>query len=897
MARSAFLQSSFLGGEWSNSYNGRVDDQRYVTAMQTCLNIIPVEQGAACRRPGTANGAYTRAGVPAKIVSFPFDNDNPYNLEFTDGHLRLWSKQQLVTYVPLEIQSINSASPSQVATVDPHGFSTGDQVIFFFSGAISTAQAALYHTVCSVQVINAYLFNILDGVTLQPISVNISSSGMTVGKVVDFSTPYTGGSWSTIQCVFDDQSAIILCQGYPPYLLTAVIGTGIVNSTYFFTYAPFQFYDGPYLDPDQSTTVTVSAHAPNTTVFATFASIANINNGEGFLPTDIGRWIRILVEPPAYNPTTAYAAGLCVSYPAQAAKTNYATAYYTNSSGTTLTGVIPINSPSSVVTVTVGSTATSNTLTDWELYFMWPAYIVGTISSVVNSNEIEISILEDSTNGFYSVFSTYQLGVYTNTPNLDGKAVWPTSGVYHEGRLWLGGAVVNRFDASMSNLINQFSLSNAVDASVNDNNAISYTLNSSDANEIVWMLPDQNGIIMGTKAGEWLVQASTLSEPLTPTSIQAHRVTKIGCAPVLPVRTGISIAFIQKYKRRVMEFLSDVFTGRYIAPNLSEAAQHLSISGLEELSYQEETTPIIWARCGSGSLIGATYRRVSTFISEVPKFIGWHRHALGSGNGVISISVGPSADGTLDTLALVTQNPITTHCFVEFLTPMFQEGAPVTTAWFLDNAIVPTVQFNNLTQPTALVLGGLTYQNGNTVTAFIAGLDCGDYTVANGQITVPFGADANQMLGIPYLELISSSGLDFGQAAAFEYNSGMTFPVVVGSPFTSQGQILRPILPGPGQSGAQLGPALGVTRRVDQMGVKLVDTQNIYFGTRFEQLYPAYFKSPGGNPYPANQLVTGVFETNIADDNTFDGSLCWQADRCMPATVSAISGFITTNDR
>jgi hypothetical protein len=144
------------------------------------------------------------------------------------------------------------------------------------------------------------------------------------------------------------------------------------------------------------------------------------------------------------------------------------------------------------------------------------------------------------------------------------------------------------------------------DGTVTDACGISYVLESKDANEIVWFEPDHNGITAGTSGGEWLIQASTLSDPITPTSIQAKRVTKYCCANIEPRRTGISLTFVQKYRRRLMELLSDVFTNRYIAPHLNETAKHLSKDGIAELGYQEELAPIIWARTGDLPATGLT---------------------------------------------------------------------------------------------------------------------------------------------------------------------------------------------------------------------------------------------------------------------------------------------------
>ena len=217
----------------------------------------------------------------------------------------------------------------------------------------------------------------------------------------------------------------------------------------------------------------------------------------------------------------------------------------------------------------------------------------GTIQTVTSKFSVTMNI--QGLPLFYSIpVRTWRLGVYSDTTG------YPSCGVYYEGRFWFGGAVPNRFDTSQTGGVNKdgsvFMSPTAIDGTVGDANAISYTLLSDQACDISWFAPDHNGLMCGTLGGEWLLAASNQSDPITPTSIQAKRVTKYGCANIEPRRTGLALIFVQKFGRKIMEFLADVFTGRYIAPHLSETAKHLTAPGIEEIHYQEELAPILWAR-------------------------------------------------------------------------------------------------------------------------------------------------------------------------------------------------------------------------------------------------------------------------------------------------------------
>jgi hypothetical protein len=221
-------------------------------------------------------------------------------------------------------------------------------------------------------------------------------------------------------------------------------------------------------------------------------------------------------------------------------------------------------------------------------------------------------------------------------------------------------------------------------------------------------------------------------------------VTRYGCANVEPRATPLALVFVQAFKRKIMEFFPDVFTGHYVAPDLTETAHHLTKSTVAEIAYQREIASIIWARGCDGTLFGGTYRRMSSFAAEAPNFIGWHRHTLGSGRIVESICVGPSAAGTLDALAMVTNqttvgSPDYNVRHVEILSNFWQEDDIFQTAWFVDDGAVPNIGALVGGPPaTSVTLYGLWHLNGKSVAATVAGIDCGQVAVVNGTASIPF---------------------------------------------------------------------------------------------------------------------------------------------------------------
>ncbi len=611
-------------------------------------------------------------------------------------------------------------------------------------------------------------FSLADSLTGLPFDGStitaLAGAHVLVVRFLKVATPYTAGSWSTVRIAQSQDQGIMMNGEDPPQMLDIFPNAGGAGSATA-SVVKVQFQDGPYLDPVPNSVATITGGLSGTvTLTAAFAAwdstvtyapgnyavsgglayqaiLASLNQvppnstywlkvdpgtavtGDpnaaiiGFQSTDVGRQIRLFSEPQLYVATTAYVAGNVVAY-----NGNY---YISNA---TQTGVSPD-------TIPVGATSLSWILAPTAALWTW-----GTIQTVTSKFSVTMNI-QGLPLQYAVPVRTWRLGVYSDTTG------YPSCGVYYEGRFWFGGAVPNRFDTSQTSGVNKdgsvFMSPTAIDGTVGDANAISYTLLSDQACDISWFAPDHNGLMCGTLGGEWLLAASNQSDPITPTSIQAKRVTKYGCANIEPRRTGLALIFVQKFGRKIMEFLADVFTGRYIAPHLSETAKHLTAPGVEEIHYQEELAPILWARTALNTLIGATYRRISAFTTEVPTFIGWHRHDLGSHYDIESIGVNGNWNGTLDQLTVVTNyTGWNQYRFINAFTQMFDQNDNLYNAWFLDNAEVPDNMYDDTVGGVAGErFTGLYYFIGQKVTVFAGGLDVGDFTVdSNGTVFVPFGS-------------------------------------------------------------------------------------------------------------------------------------------------------------
>ena len=532
------------------------------------------------------------------------------------------------------------------------------------------------------------------------------------------------------------------------------------------------------------------------------------------------------------------------------------------------------------VTLGAGAAVVNSIMADCELQFFNPTG-TGTASG------IKLQILGDPLLYLIPV-RTWRMGLFSDTTG------YPSCGTWHEGRLFLSGFVSNRWDASKSNDPFNFAPTNP-DGSVSGNNAISYTFNAPDLSPIFWMHPEEQGVIAGTQGGEWLIQATNTNLPLTPTTVQAHRVTKYNCANIEPKRTNLTLAVVQTFRRELLEFFPDVISAKFSAHDLVVTAKHLVATGIAEIAWQQELIPVIWARCDDGSLFGITYGRSSLQSQKPPDFAAANRHLLGSGRTVESLAVAGNSDGTLDALIMVT-NDVSGVRHVEMLANYFTETDVLAGAWLLDNAVRPTSVVSSSTPVAGAPYGGLTlnglwHLNGKTVSVFAAGLDCAqgeigtvpvDFLVTNGSCFVPYGDGVSAGSG---------SGLFTAAFAAAAQAAGQ---IVVGFTYNSDGQIVRPN--SPPESGARTGPAFAKLRRNTYCGLLVNQTAGLSIGTTFAKLQPVLFKDAAGEQMVAGQTYSGVYRDAVVDDDSFDGMICWRVSRPLPATIAAIGAFLQTKD-
>lgn len=725
MPRASFVQTNFVGGYWAKLSQGRMESKNWKIGLDTCTNYMPIEQGPLVRRQGTRYITHTRRGHKAKLIAFDFSIVQPYQLELTAGFARFFEANNPVFTDPSHgIVNISTATPAVVTTADAHGWNTGDDVIFEIPGTPCRA-TLLCNRQFTVTVLSTTTFSIADALTQQSINgatVAWSASPGSDDRVFRFlevTTPYTEAQVTDrkLNHVQDETTLLLLRPDVKPYLLQQG-GT-------FFQLAAASFTDGPYLDVN-ATTTTMTPGGTSGSVSLTASSTTGINDGAGFVSTDIGRMVRLMSTPANWAIGTTYAVGALVTY----------------TDGNVYTSLTAGN---------VGHNPAAD-ITNWAISPNGVVWNWGVITAVTDTTHVTITLEGSTALLNTTAILTWRLGLFSNTTG------WPTCGGYHEGRLWLGGVLGNRFDASKSGAHYDFTPT-AVDGTVADDNAIAATFTAQDVNQILWFLPEQDGLYAGTQAGEWRIRASTFDDPITPSSIQARRLTTYGCAPVQAVELPQTLMFVQRQRRKLYDYVAQGGDQR-AGENLNETAPDLTVNGVAEIGFVQEPSPTLWQLNQDGLLKGAYYKRTGDGAN-----VGWFNVEFGTERLIESISTGPDADSLGQTIFMISANPDddTAPRWVEMLTPLFDDQTPDHKTWFVDSGVVPCCGTfaGNLTTGN-LTFYGLSHLEGDSVCPVIDGIDAGPVTVTNGAITVALGSDEEHALTGAFLTATADEDLDYG---------------------------------------------------------------------------------------------------------------------------------------
>lgn len=190
---------------------------------------------------------------------------------------------------------------------------------------------------------------------------------------------------------------------------------------------------------------------------------------------------------------------------------------------------------------------------------------------------------------------------------------YPSAVTFYEDRLVFGGGN----DSPQTLYFSRPSLYDNFVLGVEVDDAIEYTVGGY-GNTIRWLAGTPSFLSIGT-FGDVLQATGGIDGVITPTSISVKPSNGYGVADINPVGRGAQVFYTQRNNLIMRSFEYDFRADNYVPVDRNVIADHITSSGVTQLSFQEGRPNVIWAIKNNGDLIGMT-------LEEQEGVSGWHRH-------------------------------------------------------------------------------------------------------------------------------------------------------------------------------------------------------------------------------------------------------------------------------
>ena len=819
------LFPSFNTGEISPRLSARVDFTKFKSAVATMENMIPLSEGGAMRRSGSRFIIEVKdSSAQTHLKRFEFSTTQAYGLELGNEYIRFYKNQGQISAA-----NVTGAITNEDFTAGITGWSD-----------VSSGSALLTHDAT-----NGRLNLVGDGTNGGHAEEQITNT-LAASHSVKFQVLGAPGDEVTFQVgtstgasdlktftakvgyhvvSFDSTTVDFFIQFVGDPLKTVQIdNVSILDDVAIEVGSPWATGDLILVDGPQSADVLYMFHGSYPTYKLERRGDTTWSLVE--VPWEDGPYLEKNIEATTLTPAAATGKSVTVTASATTG-INDDVGFLDTDVGRSIRlsnpasgedwgwGVVVTRASSTVVLVDIKHRfATTNASADWRL---------GAWSETTGY---------PSTGGFFEqrLFSANT----TNQP----QTFWASQSANFE---------LHRSDSDPAN-------DEVYDGTVQDDDAIDYTISADDVNAIFWLSAGEDTLAIGTAGGEWV--PSSVGAVLTPSDINVKRQTTTKAAQIRPVRVDNVVLFVQRAKRKLKEFGFAFETDGFQTIDMTRLAQHITRGGVTELAFAEEQESQVFAVRGDGQLLSMTFRRNEDVV-------GWARHILGGafsgGDAVVeSVITIPGNDGagqvqdstSRDEVWLIVKRTINGAIkrYIEMLECDFETGDDQKDAYYADSLIT----YDGVSTTSII---GLDHLEGETVKVWADGAIQEDKTVTGGAITLDETAGVVQ-IGLGYTHKLKLLRLEGGNAA---------------------------------------GTAIGKTKRIIGLNFTVLNSHTIAFGPESADLFETDFRVIGDVMDAPAPLFTGDQYFEFKGDWDDDPRIVIESDDPAPFTLLAVAPEETLN--
>ena len=429
-------------------------------------------------------------------------------------------------------------------------------------------------------------------------------------------------------------------------------------------------------------------------------------------------------------------------------------------------------------------------------------------------------------------FSRWQLGAFADTPGWPGAVT-----LYDERLMWARtNAQPLTIFGSKQSIFDDYGVSSpAVET-----DGITFTLLSSNMNEILWLADDED-LVSGSSQQIRSVGPADFTKAFSAINLTQKKGPTSGANYLQPITIGGVVLYVARGARKIRELVLGP-QNRYVAPELSVLADHMLKSGVVDWSFSENPDPTIYCVTENGDLVAIAYDRNQ-------EVVGFARHQIAGGH-VESVAVIPGDEDGEDDVYMVVRRTINgaTKRYIEVLEHAFDGDVDtIDDAFFVDCGL-------KYSGSAISTVTGLSHLEGEEVVALADGGVVTGLTVSGGQVTLPYAAESI--------------------AIGLAYNSrAVTLPVA-----------------GPQQDGSLFGRRMNIIQPM----IDVLHSGSMMVGAYgSEDWTPETFEAlePRGDELFGNPvaLVTGFKNAEI--DGSWkdgDGSIVMETDKPLPLLIRSV---------
>lgn len=601
MTRSTPLVPALNAGEFNPALWARLDFRKYPYALETAENVILMAEGAVSRRGGTRYIAGTKdSSVKGRLKKFQFSTTQAYILEFGEQAIRFYRHQGQITVADTDAAITNGAFDSNINDWDDR--STGG------------AGNQISHDSTNNRLTLETSGTAADDIGWAEQDVTVGAGNQNNEHVIKFRVAGDPGDKIEFQVGTSSTNAEVIgpvekpvgyhCVAFTPgattfYVQFRNLGSNADKDVYIDDVSlidnaaveiatPWAEADLPTVEGPQSADKLYLFHKSHPTYRLERRGHTTWSLVE--VAWQDGPWLEMNGTATTLTPSAT--SGVAVTVTASSVTgINDGEGFQTTDIGR----LIRIDNPASGI--------------DWG----W-----GVIVARGSTTSVTVHVKRDF--GQNTADTRWRLGAWSGTTG------YPKAASFYEQRLFAAGTT-DQPQTLWASQTADFEVmspdsenSGAWDGTVEDDDALDYTISADDVNAIEWLSAGADDLAIGTAGGEWV--PSSQGAVLTPSDISVRRQTTRPSAAIQPARVDNFVLFVQRALRKVREFGYAFETDSYQAPDMTRLARHVSYGRLGDIVYAEEPNSVLYAVRSDGQLLSMTYRREEDVV-------GWSRHIIG----------------------------------------------------------------------------------------------------------------------------------------------------------------------------------------------------------------------------------------------------------------------------